>query len=272
VTLLRRFLVCALVWGAFSIAVDGAAAKTLTGDTCSATGSGTSFTLTVNIPAGEPTQGGFAIGGPGVTIVVIVIVDHPGTMSTNGLPPLTSNELLLNSNPLTSGGMYQVNVMTSGPFSGPFNVVPANFPPTMYFPGFSCPLATGTGQPPPVAGGPSNLFTPVVEIYDPVTNTWQEVVNVPGPGTVEFNQVFAPLWLRSVAAVEGVDAAKPLIQSGKVVAKRAGKVKLTLRPTSAGQAILKQKGLLKVRLKITFTPNGGKLASKIVSVTLRAKK
>jgi hypothetical protein len=72
--------------------------------------------------------------------------------------------------------------------------------------------------------------------------------------------------------VEGRDAATLLIQSGKVVVKQAGKVKLTLQPTAARKALLKKKGALSLKLKITFAPTGGTPASHVVSITLRPKK
>ena len=252
----RKLAVGGLMSAAFFVPVINAAAAP-TGDLCTASGSGTTFVLNITIPPSAPGQGGFAFGGSGITIVNITIHNYSGTPSSAGLPANTSLESLL-PNQLAPGPIV-IDITTSGPFTGPFNVVPANFPPSMYFDPFSCPLGG--------AVAPSNEFMvdPRV-VYDPATNRWYVTTDVPGPGTVLFGD--SPQRSESSRAAA---AAAPLIKSGKVVATKAGKVKLPLVPTVAGKAALAKSGSLKVPLKITFTPTGGKAATKTVTFTLRKK-
>ena len=53
---------------AFLVAPAGAAGQVPTGDTCTAVGSGSSYTLTIVLPANAPPQGGFAFGVPGAKV------------------------------------------------------------------------------------------------------------------------------------------------------------------------------------------------------------
>ena len=64
---------------------------------------------------------------------------------------------------------------------------------------------------------------------------------------------------------------KPLIKSVKVVAKRAGKVKLTFKPTKAGKKVLRKKGKLSARMKITFKPTGGTAKSTFKKITIKRR-
>jgi hypothetical protein len=61
----------------------------------------------------------------------------------------------------------------------------------------------------------------------------------------------------------------PLVQSGKLSTSSAGKVKLTLKPTAAGNAALKKSGSIKVNLTIEFSPRSGPPANKLVTLTLK---
>lgn len=256
VKLFRKLAVGGLISGAFFLPA-GTAAASPTGDTCIATGSGTTFVLTITIPQGAPGQGGFAFGGSGITIVNITIVNYTGTVSSAGLPANTSLERLLTSQLMP--GPIVVDITTSGPFMGPFTVVPANFPPSSYFDPFSCAFGE--------AAAPSNAFSVDPRaVYDPLTNRWIVTTDVPGQGTMAFSD--PPL--RSVSSAAAA-AAAPLVKSGKVVATKAGKVKLHLVPTAAGKAALAKAGMLKVPLKLTFTPTGGKPRTKTVTFTLRKK-
>lgn len=92
-------------------------------------------------------------------------------------------------------------------------------------------------------------------------------VTVPGPGTVTGSQAGASGSRAAVAAKR-----KPkLIKSVKVVAKKAGKVKLTFKPTKAGKKVLKKKGKLSARMKITFKPTGGTARSTFKKITIKRK-
>ena len=55
--------VSALVLAACLAAGSGAAMNAPSGDTCSVTGGGTSYTVVINLPANAQEQGAFAFGG-----------------------------------------------------------------------------------------------------------------------------------------------------------------------------------------------------------------
>jgi hypothetical protein len=45
-----------------------------------------------------------------------------------------------------------------------------------------------------------------------------------------------------------------------------------IKPTAAGKKVLRRKGRLRVKVRLTFTPTGGAPRSQIKSVTLKVKK
>ena len=252
---MRRFwgvLMGVFVPAVFLAATSGAVVQSPTGDTCSASGNGTAYTLNITIPGNAPQQGGFAFGAPGTTVTNINVAATKGTFSTQNLPANTTGEWLP-ANPAPPGSSIIASLTTSGPVTGSFTVVAANSPPSTYFNPFLCSLANR-----PVS---SNAFTAEQHFtYDSVTGTWHELVTVPGPGKLIFNQVFKH---KQTPA-----ASKPLIQSGMLSVKSAGKVKLTLKPTAAGKAALKAIGSIKLNLSIEFSPKNGKPASKVLGLTL----
>ena len=121
---------------------------------------------------------------------------------------------------------------------------------------------------PPTGQGPSNDFDFLGPPQYTPDGSALLFTNAPGPGIFNGSQVGPQ---RKLAATT-LGQATPLIRKIRVVVKKAGKVKLPVTPTAAGKAILEQKGSLKVRVKITFTPTGGKPASKTLSLTLRLKR
>ena len=97
---------------------------------------------------------------------------------------------------------------------------------------------------------------------------------VPGPGTLRVKDIGPG----SKADVSGAAKKKrkkryrARIKPARATAKKAGKVKITLRPTKAGARILRRKRKLKLNLRVTYTPTGGTAKSKTKKVTLRLKK
>jgi hypothetical protein len=244
--------------GAFAVAASlAASASGHTGAssaaTCRATGSGMSFVLDVSIPSGTPAVGGFAIGGSGVTVTNINIEGVTGGISTQKLPAGTSLAQI-DSSALPSG-TATVDIATSDAFSGTFMVVPANFPSTTtYSTGIACPLGAT------VPTTASNVFTPVPKVvWDPTKSSWYQLVDMPGKGTVAFHVLIQA-------------GHSPLIRAGKLPVKTSGITKLTLSPTALGLKTLRKTGSIKAKLRITYTPTGGKSASKTVPVNLRPKR
>ena len=67
-------------------------------------------------------------------------------------------------------------------------------------------------------------------------------------------------------------ARKALIARTRVVATKAGPVKVKIRPSKAGKKALRRKGRLRVKVKLTYTPTGGTARSTTKRVTLKLKK
>jgi hypothetical protein len=249
---LSGVVICVFVSAATLVAASSAVVRSSTGDTCAASGNGTAYTLNITLTSDAPPQGGFAFGAHGITVTNINIEGDTGNLSTHNLPANTTGKWLL-ANPPMPGGSVIAALTTSGPVTGSFTVVAATFPPSAFFEPFLCPLTPGT----PAA---SNSFAADHHFtYAPATGTWSELVTVPGPGRVSFVQA---------VATAGAVTSKPLIQSGTLSVKNAGKIKLMLKPTAAGNAALKTAGSVKLKLTITFAPTNGRSASKVLGLTL----
>ena len=259
---MRRFrgVVAAIVVApVFVAAPAGAAAQVPTGDTCTAVGSGTSYTLTIALPANAPQQGGFAFGARGVKVTNINIAGDTGSLSTQNLPPNTTGQWLMSNAP-RPGDSVTVVVATSGPVTGSFRVIAASSPPSStYFAQFLCSVSHGT----PV---PGNLFTVDQHVtYSSASGSWHLLVTVPGPGTVT--------GIQAVASAAGSQSkprpVKYLIQARGVVATSAGTFTLTLRPTAGGNAALKKSASIKLKMTVAFNPKEGKPAAKVLTLTLK---
>ena len=120
-------------------------------------------------------------------------------------------------------------------------------------PGGTTPLAGD--NPTPSAGGvtPSNAFK--LGKFKALGGGLLPAT-VPGPGL-----------LTAAAVVKK----KAPIKKTTVTATKAGTFNLKIKPSSTGQRVLKKKGKLTVRIKVTFAPKGGKPASKTVRVTLKRR-
>jgi hypothetical protein len=231
---------------------SGAAIRAASGDTCTATGSGTSYTLSVTIPSGAPAQGGFAVGASGVILTNLTIQGDSGNRATTSLPQNTTLAEFA-PRPLPTG-IVTVNVQTADSYSGAFTVTPVDVPHTTFFDPISCALQTSSPT------TPSNKFTARKTVtYNRATGVWRAFVTVPGPGKITF--------VHRTLAAGGTP--KPLIHGGRVAIAQAGTVALTLRLSPAGAAVLQRAGVVKLNLNIEFSPRNGKPANKVLSLALR---
>lgn len=102
-------------------------------------------------------------------------------------------------------------------------------------------------------------------------------VQVPGPGTLTATDASAAAAARAARA-DAVGSAsakkkkKALVKPATKVAKKAGPVKLKIKPTKRGKKILRKKHKLKVKLAITFTPTGGTPNTEVTKITIKQKK
>jgi len=116
---------------------------------------------------------------------------------------------------------------------------------------------------------PSNSFTVGSKI---VFKSGQTVlsVTVPGPGILSVTPSAGGA-RAAQARAEIAKKKKPLVKSVRVNVKAAGVVKVTIKPTAAGKKVLKKKGKLKQKVRITFTPTGGTPKSTTKTITIKRK-
>jgi hypothetical protein len=254
-----RVATCGAALGAFLVSPAGATVQASAGDTCTASGNGTSYTLVITLPANAPAQGGFAFGATGVKVTNINIAGNAGSLSTDNLPPRTSAQWLMTNSP-KAGELVTAVLATTGPVTGSFTVVAASSPPSStFFDPFACAVSRS-------APAPSNAFTVNRHVtYSSTAGAWHLRVTVPGPGTVSGRQAVAA----SAGSTSKPVFAKSLVQSRLVVAKSSGTFTLTLRPTPTGSAALRKSGSIRVKLIVAFSPKGGRSATKVLSFALR---
>lgn len=242
-----------LVASAAFIAPAGAATNVSSGDTCSASGNGTAYTVVVSLPSTATEQGGFAFGASGVTVKNIILSGNPGTLSTQSLPLNTSAAWMLSS-PASAvpGSQVIATLKTSKALSGSLTVVPSTATPggsaVQYLDPITCSVTLSVAPSAHfIVHGPFR--------YDKATRMWSSYVSVAGRGRVNIGALHSP---------------NALIHNRTYAARGAGKVKIYIVPTAVGVAQLKATGMLKIRLSVQFSPRGGKPASKLISLTLRA--
>lgn len=108
-----------------------------------------------------------------------------------------------------------------------------------------------------VPGPPSNVFT-VGGVVSSGNGLATLTVNVPGPGTVTVKDAKASA---SAARKKKRKKVPALFKPATVAAAKAGPVKITLKPTSAGRKLLAKKKAFSTPAKITFLPTGGTASS-----------
>jgi hypothetical protein len=137
--------------------------------------------------------------------------------------------------------------------------------------------ATPAPPPPPPAGAPppppppSNAITIGSKIVFKSGVTVLSIT-VPGPGQL----VVAPSTAGARAAARGAEAAKKkkkpvLVKTAKLTVKAAGVVKVSIKPTKAGKKVLRKKGRIKQKMRITFTPTGGTASVHTKTITIKRK-
>ena len=246
----------AVAMGAFVVVPAGATVQQSTGDTCVASGNGTSYALTLTLPSTAPPQYGFAFGVAGATVTNVVIAGSQGTFSTQSLPATSSGSWIT----LTAlmPGSVVADVTTTHAVTGSFTVTPASASTPAYFTSISCAVAR--------AAIPSSAFTVDPRVaYVTASHSWRLGVTIAGAGVVS---AVEPEPSHGTAGSAQVTA-MPLVQTIKRGLKSAGKVTLSLRLTSRGQKMIATSGSLRVKLEVVFNPKDGKTASKIVSLVLK---
>ena len=90
-------------------------------------------------------------------------------------------------------------------------------------------------------------------------------MKIPGPGKVE---------LVGTAKVGASASASKSLKVGRTVlnANQAGTYSIALKPSGAAKKVLREKGKLKVSLKLTYTPTGGTSSASTSALTLKLSK
>lgn len=247
--------------GLVSLVVAIAAAghtATGSGDACTASGNGTSYSLSIDVASTDPEQYGFAIGAQGASVRNIAVPGGEGSFLSQS-PPAGASGSWLSTTRLTPGTVA-VTVATSGPTRS-FTILPASSAsPATYFDPIACKVTAAPSA--PKAGS----FTVVPRaVYDASEKDWRLVVTIAGAGRVTATQPEPTVG----TAYPKSSTAKSLLQARGVGLKTPGTVTLHLRATALGQSMLSSAGRIKAKMLITFFPSGGKATSKLVSLVLK---
>jgi hypothetical protein len=122
-----------------------------------------------------------------------------------------------------------------------------------FFSGLDAVSITSAPLPPPPP--PSNLISRGKLVLNKERGTARLAINVPGPGTL-------------TAVAKGKGKAKRL-RNANLTVTAAGTVKVPLNPNGVGKKVLNDKGKLKARVDVTFTPTGGVANTQTYKVTLK---
>ena len=138
------------------------------------------------------------------------------------------------------------------------------FDPAPHAPGFTLPSNPVTVPSAAIlAQAPSNAFK-VGSAALSSSKGWATLtLDLPGPGTVK---------ALATANVPAGAAKKITVAKLTRRATRAGKLKLTLKPSKAALRYLRRRGKLRTRMKLTYTPTGGSARSTTRNVTLKLKR
>ena len=124
---LWSLLLGAVVFASALSSVPGALGAPSGDTSCSAAGSGTTFSIDLIIPASALPQQGVAIGIQGGTVTAISIDGYQGTFSTSGLPAGASGEELV-SQAFSTGTIVVHVTLSAAPTSSVIVIFPTNSP------------------------------------------------------------------------------------------------------------------------------------------------
>lgn len=180
-------------------------------------------------------------------------------------------------NPQTTGanGIYQWDVQTgtyrvavTAPGCQSTTSSPVDIPPPVL--DLHVRMDCGSSATAPLQAKPSNAFSIRKKLKGSKSGTkvTLEVV-VPGPGEVKAAPSFSALPLGVKAKASLKKRLVPPFNSVSKTATRAGIVKLTLRLSKSGKAILKRKSKVRTSATVSYTPTGGDTATQKVKVTFK---
>ena len=238
------------------VTVAASTAASSSHDSCTVTGNGTSYTLDITIPKGAPAQHAFAFVSPGVSILNLDVEGMPGNPATSGMPRGTNAEWIVTGRQALPG-TFTANVQTSAEPKGGFTVQAVGKTKNVLYAPVGCHR---------VGGAVSSAFSAGSSAtYVASAHEWAETVNVPGPGSVTYVQVFTK---NGGPLISKGPPPQQLVEGNQVTVTKAGRVALTLKPTPAGLAAVK-KGPVSIYLSVSFKPTNAVPETKILTLTLR---
>lgn len=248
---LQTLLVVAFV-AAIVAPAAGARVQVGSGDSCTYSGSGTTYTVSINAGAGV-REYGVAIGAPGARITNIGLSGQSGNFASTNLPAKTTGGWLSDT-PLSGNLSASLTIMGSP--TGAFVIIPVAAQGS-YFSPVTCSLHVNPAKP-----------AVTIKIdgtkYSSQARAWHLMVKVPIAGTLS---AVEPLSTNITPVL--LLQKKSLVQTHSIGTKTGGLITLTLRPTSSGSTMLAAKGTIKVTLRVTFDAADGHSAHKTVALTLR---
>jgi hypothetical protein len=227
------------------------------GDTCTYSANGTTYTVNIVTKGSNVPQFGFAFGANGMTLTNVGVSGQNGNFTTGNLPANTTGAWISDAQ---LNGDVVATLTGNGSSTGPVVVVPSAAGQSSYFDPITCAAATSanTGG----ATAKALAFTVATRTsYSKSARGWHLVVSIPAAGTVSAKQ---PL-----ATAVGTHHPTPLVQTKRVALASAGKATLLVKTTPKGDTVLNSKGVLKVRLTVTVDTRDGRAAHKTVTLALR---
>jgi hypothetical protein len=109
-------------------------------------------------------------------------------------------------------------------------------------------------------------FRPPVVKTSPATGSAEVSLAAPGPGRVTVTAT------ADSAALKASASRRVTVAKARRTVRKAGRVRLTLRPSGAAKRVLRRKGRLPVVVKVTFTPRSGAATTTTQKVTLRLRR
>ncbi len=124
----------------------------------------------------------------------------------------------------------------------------------------SAPISPPAPPVPPSPTPPSNKIVKGKLTLNRKNGTATLAITVPGAGTLTEMDASTKIAIASLTS-KGTARKPALIKTSTLHPAAAGTVRVPIRPTAAGRRALGEKGKLRVRARLTFTPTGGTAAT-----------
>jgi hypothetical protein len=227
------------------------------GDTCTYSANGATYTVNIVTRGSNVPQFGFAFGTPGMTLTNAGVSGQNGNFTTAKLPANTTGAWISDTQ---LNGDVVATLTGNGSSTGPVVVVPSGATQSTYFDAVTCAAATSTNT----GGSTAKALSFAVATHAPYSaaaHGWRLAVTIPAAGTISARQ---PL-----ATAVGTHHPTPLVQAKRVALKSRGKATLLLKTTPHGDAVLAAGRALTVRMTVTVDTKDGRAAHKTLRLTLR---